>query len=271
MKRFPVFYFPHGAGPMPLLGEPNHHSLVSFLKNYAEQFPKPEAILIVSAHWETNVSTVLDASQHHLLFDYNGFPKEAYEISYQPPIAPMISEKVRSLLADHKLACGIELQRGLDHGVFVPLKLMYPDADIPCTQLSLVSSLDPELHIEIGRAISTLRDQGVLILGSGSSFHNMSLVHGVSPRDQQKSESFDKWLVDTCCDPNLDLSQRQERLANWIQAPDAKFSHPREEHLIPLHVCFGAANSGSEANNCAKHVFGELFMGVKVSAFSWEN
>lgn len=261
-----VLYIPHGAGPMPLLGEPHHHSLVAFLERFSTENRKPDAIVVISAHWETQNLKINCVDQHSMLYDYNGFPPAAYQLQYPASGDQQLGEFVSATLEARGFSVEKETSRGLDHGVFVPLKIMYPAADIPVIQLSLLNSLDPSQHILIGQALAELDDKNVLILGSGSSFHNMNLVSGVTPFDQQKSEAFDQWLVSTCTESALTWSDKEQRLINWQQAPEALFSHPREEHLIPLHVCFGAAK-GKDLT--ASVVFSELFMGVKVSAIHW--
>src|SRR5690606_2997670 len=134
----------------------------------------------------------------------------------------------------------LDEQRGFDHGVFVPLLLMYPQADIPVLQLSLLSSLDAERHIALGEALSELRQMNVLILGSGMSFHNMqALMAGESPELSARSDAFHDWLVKTCTSDSLHREERKQELLFWYRAPEGMFSHPRPEHLLPLHVCFG--------------------------------
>lgn len=263
----PILYFPHGAGPMPLLGEPNHRKMVDFLSAFAGQIRKPAAIVIISAHWEEERVTINDSSKPGLLYDYHGFPERAYRIEYPTCGSASLAKRLIDILN----AAGIEndqlTNRGWDHGVFVPLKIMYPLGDVPCVQLSLETSLDPAKHIAIGRAIAKLRQDNILILGSGSSFHNMSLVSGVTPTDREKSVCFDNWLKESVLVGNSDPQVAADRLVNWKSAPSARFSHPREEHLIPLHVCLGAAlESVAEASI----PYEEYFMGVKVSAFRWD-
>lgn len=261
-----ILYIPHGAGPMPLLGETHHQSLVSFLERFANAHDTPRAIVVISAHWETVSFTVNIAENHSLLFDYRGFPKQSYEITYPAKGSNELRQSIEILLNKHQIRYELEDQRGLDHGAFVPLKIMYPKAEVPIIQISLLKSLDPTSHIKLGEALSELISLDVLILGSGSSFHNMGLVHGVTESDRLQSEAFDKWLTDACVNPNYSAKERKERLVHWKNAPSAMFSHPREEHLLPLHVCFGAA---LKAGLSAQVLFNELFMGVKVSAIHW--
>ena len=158
-----VLYIPHGGGPLPLMGDPGHEEMVVFLKNIATAITKPSVILVVSAHWEEEVVTITSSETPALIYDYYGFSDEAYEIKYPVDGDTPFASKICNLLQDHGIKAKLDSQQGLDHGVFVPLKIMYPDADIPCVQMSLINTLDPEAHIEMGRALSTLRSQNVLI------------------------------------------------------------------------------------------------------------
>ena len=154
-------------------------------------------------------------------------------------------------------------ERGFDHGVFVPLKIMYPEANIPCMQLSLLNSLSSESHIKIGRALSKLRRENILIIGSGFSFHNMKALMSGSAAEDHKNEQFEEWLIETCTNPGLSASARETRLIDWINAPFARYCHPREEHLLPLHICMGMCVSA------AKLAFEDFVAGKKTSAFLW--
>jgi 4,5-DOPA dioxygenase extradiol len=167
-------------------------------------------------------------------------------------------------LAKHGIDAVLDSERGFDHGMFVPLKLMYPGADIPCVQLSLLDSLDPEQHIKLGQALKSLHNEGVLIIGSGSSFHNMRTIMAGGAKGKTESKEFNDWLIETCTSPDLENEERYERLINWQLAPHARACHPREEHLLPLHVCMGAA-----AGEIAETAFnGEVF-GLAMSGFLW--
>lgn len=242
----PVF-ISHGGGPMPLLGDEGHKEMVASLKQLAADIPKPDAIIVVSAHWEEHIATITSGPAPELIYDYRGFPKESYDIQYpcagEPALANELFEVMRAAGMDAKL----DDDRGFDHGAFVPLKIMYPEADIPCVQLSLLSSLDPSSHIEIGKALRTLSRQNVLLLGSGFSFHNLSAFFSDATADsQQKNLAFEGWLQDVCENAVYTESEREQKLINWLDAPAARFCHPREEHLLPLHVCYGAALSACE-------------------------
>lgn len=265
----PVLYIPHGGGPLPLLGEPGHAQLVKFLKTITTTFKKPSAIVVISAHYEAAVATVLSGANPELYYDYYNFPAEAYEICYPARGNPALAQRVIELLADSDISAVADTQRGFDHGMFVPLKLMYPDADIPCIELSLLEDMSPARHIAMGRAIACLREQGVLILGSGSSYHNMQRLRPGTDPSPAELLQFDQWLIESCSDADLTKSDREQRLLNWLAAPHARFCHPREEHLLPLHVCLGAALQHSKNNGAAELVFNQPMMGRELQAFLW--
>lgn len=260
--RLPSLYIPHGGGPCffmdpppqaPGLWEPMRVFLETLLN---AQGCAPRAILMVSAHWETQEPTLNVALQPGLLYDYYGFPPHTYSLSYPAPGAPGLGDVVASRLAAAGFFPRRDIDRGLDHGVFVPLMLIRPQADIPVLQLSILDDLDPERHLRMGAALSQLRDEGVLIIGSGMSFHNLRTFF--SPASDPGAEAFDEWLDSALSDP----SQREAALAGWSRAPGARASHPREEHLLPLMVCAGAAKGEP-----ARRIFRDVLMGKPVSAF----
>ncbi|TAK61697.1 class III extradiol ring-cleavage dioxygenase, partial [Methylobacter sp.] len=195
---------------------------------------------------------------------YYGFPKESYEIEYPAPGAPELANKIFNLLENAGIEAKLDDQRGFDHGLFVPLKIMYPDVNIPCVQLSLVNSLQPEVHIRIGKALTDLRKDNILVIGSGFSFHNLKEFFTPSTqKSQAMNESFEQWLIDTCSNSQLTEEEREQRLINWDKAPAARYCHPREDHLLPLHVCYGVAGTA------AKKVFEFELMGKMASAYIW--
>lgn len=245
MKALPrAVFISHGGGPLPLLGDPAHRELVSCLQGLAASMPKPEAIVVVSAHWEASVPTITAGSRPALIYDYYGFPPESYAIEYPCAGEPSLARDIQHLLGSNGIEARLDDARGLDHGVFVPLKLMYPQADIPCVQLSLVETLDARTHVEIGRALQTLADRKVLVIGSGSSFHNLKAFFMQERRELRRdNEAFEQWLQRVCTDRKIVEHHRCELLINWADAPGARFCHPREEHLIPLHVCYGIAQA----------------------------
>ncbi len=267
MIKAPVIFIPHGGGPMPLLGEPNHLPLINFLNNLGTSLAKPKAILMISAHWEADLATITSGHKPDLIYDYSGFAKESYDIQYPAPGHSELAHKVQALIQAAGMKSTTDSQRGFDHGVFVPLKLMYPNADIPVVQLSLLNSLDALKHIELGKVLGQLSNEGVLIIGSGFSFHNMSALMNNNSSNQSRSQEFDLWLNQVLLSEELSFQQKENALQKWSQAPQAKFCHPREEHLLPLHVCFGAAMA---ANLKASNVFDEWLLGIKTSAFLWQ-
>lgn len=265
MSRQPdILYLSHGGGPLPLLGEPGHQKLVEYLQQLAAQLPRPKAILVISAHWEAPCATVGAACTPGLIYDYYGFAPEAYQLEYPCPGEPALAGRVHAALAAAGLPVAQDEQRGLDHGVFVPLMLMYPQADIPCLQLSLVDTLEADLHLRLGEALRALDEEALLVIGSGFSFHNMrAFFSDRSDTAHSANLAFDAWLHETCTSQNLDEPQRRARLQHWEQAPHARFCHPREEHLLPLQVCYGLAGRPcDEAHSLT-------VLGRKAAMFLW--
>lgn len=266
ISPMPVLFLPHGGGPMPLLDEPNHRELTAFMRNITQQMPRPQVILMISAHWEEDVATISSAAAPSMIYDYQGFPPETYRYIYPAPGDPDFAQALQQLLEKQGIIARLDPRRGYDHGTFVPLMLMYPKADIPVVQLSLLNSFDPVAHIGLGKALASLRDAGVLIIGSGMSFHNMQAFFSGKPDVKSKSEQFDLWLTKALTDTSLSSDEREKILSRWQDAPQARFSHPREEHLLPLYVCFGAALKGSQA---AEKVFSGFLFDTHISAFIW--
>ena len=262
MKKLPVVFAPHGGGPWPFVDMGLDRAEVDQLTTYlrsVQRVPseKPKALLIVSAHWEESVPTVMTSAKPPILYDYYGFPPASYEIEWPAPGDPKLAARVRELLAANGFETKADDKRGFDHGAFVPFKVTYPEADIPTIQLSLASSLDPKEHIAIGRAIAPLREEGVFILGSGMSFHNMRAFR--NPAARQLSSAFDEWLENAA---TAEPEERDRLLSAWADAPGARVSHPREEHLLPLMVIAGAA--GADRGTRA---FEGSFGGAKLGAF----
>lgn len=239
-----VIFVSHGGGPLPLLNDKSHFELVEAFKLLKAQIETPKAIVIVSAHWEAQGFQVGSHVNPELIYDYSGFPSESYEIEYPAPGLPSLADEILALLHKSQLPAQLEENRGYDHGVFVPLKLLFPDASIPVVTVSIDHSFDPALHINLGQAIKGLSNQGILIVGSGMTFHNMSMMFSRDSAIKQKiTGNFISWLDQTLASKQLTEQQRTEQLIHWEQAPDARINHPREEHLIPLHFCYGAAGS----------------------------
>lgn len=261
--RMPTLFVPHGAGPcffMDWSPPTAWNRMADFLKNLAATLPaRPKAIVMVSAHWLEPTFSVTSGTQPALIYDYNGFPEHTYELTYPAPGAPHLAARISELLGHAHLPAQQHPTRGFDHGMFIPLKLMFPGADIPVVQLSLRHDLDPQVHLHAGCALASLRDEGVLIVGSGMSFHNMR-GYG-DPRFGPISETFDRWLVQAVESPPL---QREQALVDWAQAPSARLCHPprAEEHLLPLMLAAGAA--GDDAGHC---IFTDHVMETALSAF----
>jgi aromatic ring-opening dioxygenase catalytic subunit (LigB family) len=262
--RTPTFYIPHGGGPCFFMdwtmGPPDTwDKMAAWLKAMPEAVgPKPAAILVISAHWEEPEFTVTTSPKPPLLFDYYGFPEHTYRLRYDAPGSPDLARAVRDLLAKAGIASKEDAERGLDHGVFIPFLLVYPDADIPVVQLSLKAGLDPAEHIAVGKALVPLRDRNVLIVGSGMSYHNMEAYRrGLPPT---ASGTFDAWLTDTATD--LNPLARDEKLAHWSTAPAGRDAHPRQEHLIPLMVAAGAAG-----DDVGQRTYSDRVMGSAISAY----
>ncbi len=261
--RAQIVYFSHGGGPLPILGDPGHRAMVNFMANLSVDLRRPDAIIVVSAHWEERAATLLGAARPLMFYDYYGFPEKAYEIQYPAPGSPELCAKVAGLLEKNGIPARVDEQRGFDHGLFIPLKLMYPEADIPSIQLSLLRGLDPAAHIALGRALRELNTSNILVIGSGFSFHNMqAFAWQGDDRPDPANDAFQEWLIETCTDPR-DEAKREQCLIDWEQAPSARYCHPREEHLLPLHACVGMAGKPG------KVIFDAKILGKRSVAFAW--
>jgi len=258
-----IVYFSHGGGPLPILGDPGHKAMIDFMIQLPSQLKKPDAILVISAHWEESAATLLGAQNPAMFYDYYGFPDQAYEITYPAPGSPEHANRISGLLEKNNIPTYIDPKRGFDHGLFIPLKLMYPQADIPCLQLSLLRGLNPKAHIALGNALRELNNENILVIGSGFSFHNMRAFswQGIGAPDQA-NDAFQNWLIEVCTGP-LPHSEREQRLIEWEKAPSARYCHPREEHLLPLHVCLGMADEP------ARLIFDDQILGKRGVAFLW--
>lgn len=232
----------------------------NFLRGLPARLPAaPTAILVVSGHWETDGFAFTGADRPPLVYDYYGFPPHTYELRYDVPGAPQLAARAAGLLEKAGIKAMVDTERGLDHGVFVPMKVAFPAADIPMVEMSLDQGLDPALHIAAGRALAGLRDEGVLILGSGMSAHNMR-GYG-DPRFTAPSEAFDGWLAAAV---RLPGEERAAQLAQWADAPGARLMHPREEHLVPLLAAAGASTEPGE------QIYAEHVLEVALSGFRFD-
>lgn len=263
--RLPTVFLPHGGGPWPFVevgfGDPAENDALRRYLEGVRAVPKtaPKALLVISAHWEERVPTVMTSPKPPLYFDYYGFPEESYRLTWPAPGEPTLAARVQDLLGKAGFKTASDAQRGFDHGTFVPLKLAYPNADLPTVQLSLKVGLDPAEHLAMGRALAPLRDEGVFIVGSGMTFHNMRGF--MNPQALPLSEQFDAWLRQTATLPG---PERSARLRAWAQAPQARTCHPREEHLLPLMVVVGAAEQDP-----GQVTYAARYAGVQLSGYQF--
>lgn len=263
--KLPALYIPHGGGPCFFMDpnggppDPMWQPMERYLAGLIASMPeRPRAILLISGHWEEPHVTVHEGTGQPLDYDYYGFPEHTYRLRWDAPSAPGVAARAGELLAAAGFDVDVERTRGWDHGVFIPMKVMVPDADIPLAQLSLRNDLDPAAHIAMGRALAPLRDEGVLIVGSGMSFHNM---HVRGPRATEPADTWDAGLTAAVTDP--DPERRAARLADWESLPLARFAHPREEHLLPLMVALGAGGDDPAVQDFHGHAIGWAISGYR--------
>lgn len=258
----PTYFVSHGGGPWPWMKDqygPAYDKLEASLQAMRRDAPDAvRAVLVVTSHWETPGFMVSSGAAPGMIYDYGGFPPHTYRISYPAPGEPALAARVAALLNAAGHAAGLDPERGFDHGTFSMLYHVYPEAAMPVVQLSLRRDLDPRAHIEAGRALAPLRDEGVLIIGSGLSYHNLRQF---GPGGAAASRAFDGWLQETMA---LPPDERNAALLRWDKAPMARVAHPREEHLLPLMVASGAA--ADEAASCVYHE-DDFFGSLTVSSF----
>ncbi len=256
----PVVSISHGGGPCFFMDwDPPHEwdALRTALEGIGPSLPyEPTAILVVTAHWESREVAIGSGAAPDLIYDYGGFPPHTYELTYPAPGAPFVAGEVARLLEAAGIRHRLDAEHGWDHGVFIPLKVMYPQARIPVVAISVLADFDPLAHLELGRALAPLRDQGVLIVGSGSSFH-----HFGNFGRQEFAVPFDQWMNDTVA---LPPEQRWDALVHWTDAPYARQAHGREEHLLPHMVCVGAAG-----DDAARAIFREPVMNTSMSCWQF--
>lgn len=259
----PTYFISHGGGPWPWMKaelDGAYDGLEASLEAMPQQIgDRPKAVLVISGHWEERDFTVMSNPAPPMIYDYSGFPPHTYRIHYAAPGSPQTAERVRGLIEATGLAARVDPLRGFDHGTFTPLAVIYPDADVPVLQLSMRQGYDPAEHIAIGRALAPLRDEGVVIVGSGLSYHNL---RAFGPQARVPSAAFDAWLDETLV--NSQPTDRIERLIHWEQAPAARQAHPREDHLLPLMVAVGAAENDPARCVYRQHDF---FGGISVSSY----
>jgi aromatic ring-opening dioxygenase catalytic subunit (LigB family) len=248
--KFPTYFLSHGGGPWPWLEGDVRRAYVALeasLAGLLATLPAlPKAILMVTAHWETRDFALSSSPTPAMLYDYGGFPEHTYHIHYKAPGQPDLAARATGLLQAAGLASHMDAERGFDHGTFSLMQVVRPQADIPVVQLSVQLDMNPQAHIAAGKALAPLRDEGVLIIGSGLSYHNLRLWGAGAA---QPSAAFDAWLQAALVAHSS--TEREKLLHIWAQAPAARIAHPREDHLLPLMVAVGAANE--EAGVCIYH------------------
>jgi aromatic ring-opening dioxygenase catalytic subunit (LigB family) len=263
LSRMPTWFIPHGGGPCFFMdwNPPDAwHKMAAFLKGLSSTLPKnPSAIIVISAHWLESTVSVTGAEKPELIYDYYGFPAHTYKLKYPAYGNLELAKEIVDALGESDIPAKIDISRGFDHGMFIPMMLMFPDADIPVVQLSLNSDLDSQSQFKLGQALEKFRDKGVLIIGSGMSFHNMR-GYG-DPQFGSISDEFDEWLTQTV---ENDPKVRNQALLEWENAPAARLCHPsrQEEHLLPLMVVAGAAQ-----NDNGRKVFSDRVMETTISAY----
>ena len=262
MTRLPTYFVSHGGGPWPWMKEQSNGAfdkLEASLQEMARSLPqKPKAILVVSGHWEEEAFTLSSGTTPGMIYDYSGFPAHTYQIKYPAPGAPELAKQIQAMLEQGGFKAALDPERGFDHGTFTVMAPAFPAADIPVVQLSLRSDLNPKAHIEVGRLLEPLRAEGILIIGSGLSYHNLRRFNASAAAP---SQAFDQWLQKTVT--KVSPEEREQSLLQWDKAPEARTAHPHEDHFMPLMVVVGAAYE--EAGTCVYH---EDFLGsVAVSSF----
>ena len=280
--RISTAYISHGGGPLPLLeiqsqeGEKQSHyhtEMIETLITLRQEIAKPDLIIVISAHWEEAVVKVTAGEKPDLIYDYYGFPEQAYSLKYPAKGNAEFANNIVNGLNTRGITAKAERTRGFDHGMFIPLSIMYPAADIPCVQVSLVTGSnkrrDAQFHISLGKALKEIIDnigafEHVLILGSGSSFHNMHGFFDSSEEALHKATRFNNWLQTTMRSSAYSEVERKSRLVEWFTVPEAQYAHPKEEHLLPLHVCYGANNKAVD------NAFSLTLLTKPASMFLWK-
>ncbi|QNA86913.1 dioxygenase [Sphingomonas sp. So64.6b] len=263
--RMPTLFIPHGGGPCffmdPAGGPPDPmwRPMQAYLAGLIDSLPaRPKAILMVSGHWEADAVTVHVGDGQPMMFDYFGFPEHTYDLQWPAPGAPDVARSAAALIAGAGFDVREEASRGWDHGVFIPMMVAVPGADIPLAQMSLRKDLDPAAHIAIGLALAPLRDEGVLIVGSGMSFHNL---RARGPQVTSVADEWDAALTGAVTDP--DPAKRAARVTRWEELPHARFAHPEADHLLPLMVALGAAGDDEAVRDYRDHVMGWAVSGYR--------
>ncbi len=262
MTTLPTYFIAHGGGPWPWVPDMRRAfaKLEASLKSLPDDLPEqPKAVLMISGHWEEqDAFTVMHSPNPPMLYDYYNFPPNTYQVKYPAPGAPALAERVADLIETAGLPARLDDTRGYDHGAFVPMSILWPNADMPLIQLSMRANYSPAEHIALGRALAPLRDEGVLIIGSGYSFHNLAAF---GPDAQTPSKAFDTWLNDTL---SLAPEARSAQMIDWESAPYSRFCHKEEDHLVPIFAALGAAETDP-----ATRIYTEDMVFGGVTASSW--
>lgn len=275
MTRAGVIALSHGGGPMPLLGDPGHAEIVRSLKERVPKIlkldsetEKPRAIVLVTAHWSERNPTISSGETHKLYYDYGGFPPETYKLKYPARGSPTVAQEVYSAMRDEGLSPELDPERGWDHGVFVPMMLIRPQADIPIVQLSVLASENPEQHFKMGKALLKLRDANVAVIGSGfASFHNLRLMFSGLTEDREFRKRNKAWNNAVAAAVGEgDVVERSTKLNSWRSFPGGYEMHPRGagEHLMPLLVCAGAAGNEKAES------YTDEFLQLDMYSFYWQ-
>ncbi|AYN87361.1 DODA-type extradiol aromatic ring-opening family dioxygenase [Commensalibacter melissae] len=261
--RQPVCYLPHGGGPCFFMDDPYNiwTNMGDFLHKFPKTLPKkPDAIVVIAAHWESDPIKIHHHPNPSLYYDYYDFPEHTYQLQYPASGYPLLAEQIHTLLTEQHIQSEFEEKRGWDHSVFIPLKVMFPDADIPIVEISLHNNLDPAYHFNIGRALYPLRNKNILIMGSGMSYHNLPFLF--SGQGTREAYAFDNWLTDVISLPACD--DRDRLLIEWEKTADAHSAHPRTEHLLPLMAVSGAARQDH-----GKCIFKDIILHKPISAYQF--
>jgi len=263
MSKMPVYFVSHGGGPWPYIEDMRkmfartERELASLPGRLPE---KPKGVVVITGHWEAPTFSVSTSARPPMLYDYGGFPEHTYHIQYPAPGSPPLAGRIEHLLSKAAFPVERDPHRGFDHGTFVPLMLMYPQADVPVVMLSVKPTYDPDEHIRVGQALSPLRNEGVLIMGSGMTYHNM---RGFGrPGSADVAETFRKYLSSAITQPDWRVTN--DKLVHWESAEGARLAHPREDHLIPLMVVAGAA-----AEDVGREAFVDYAFNVPTASYEF--
>nr|AYE56499.1 4,5-DOPA extradiol dioxygenase [Bombyx mori] len=266
----PALFVNHGGGARPLLGDKDHAKLIEFFTNDVKKLVNLKAlkaIILVTAHWEEEVVTISSGKHHDLYYDYYGYPPEAYEYRYDAPGYPELANEIHEKLKESGIDSKLDDERGWDHGLFVPMLLINPAADIPIVQVSVLKNQDPRKHYQLGEALQMFRAQGIAIIGSGMTYHDFIKIKSHCYQDQVVNKEFDYYL-NTVCTAGEE-SARREGLIAWKQQPGGIEAHPEgaAEHLMPLIVVAGAGGPRP-----AERVFNWDMLGTfRLSSFIWKD